>query len=323
MSHTAAGSHRRAVHSQVLCRRVTGSAPEERDQRAAPRTIGGYDYVTIGHVTVDVVEEGHDAPRSQPGGGAFYSALQAARLGLRTLIVTKGAPAEMELLLAPYRKELDAIVLPSEHTTTLLTRGSGPARRQWVRAWAGPIDEPLQVRGSIVHFAPVACEIPAQTRVHAAFVGLTPQGLVRAWGEDGLISLVPLDPRLLPAHLHAAVLSEAERASCAPLLERNGPPSEALVAITAGSAPIELRVPGSDVASVLPIQVEHPREDLGAGDVFAAALFVALWRGHSALDATRCASAAAALRMLGKGPASVGDAEAIETLLSRSKTLPS
>ena len=36
-------------------------------------------YVTVGHVTIDVLPDGE----RRPGGTAFYSALQAARLGLR------------------------------------------------------------------------------------------------------------------------------------------------------------------------------------------------------------------------------------------------
>ena len=49
-----------------------------------------YDYTTVGHVTVDVMGDGS----RRPGGSAFYSALQAARLGARTLIVTQGVPGE-------------------------------------------------------------------------------------------------------------------------------------------------------------------------------------------------------------------------------------
>ncbi len=71
-----------------------------------------YDYVTVGHVTCDAVEHPTGRTISQPGGTAFYSALQAARLGMRTLIVTQGVPGEIEALLAPYRDELELHVIP-------------------------------------------------------------------------------------------------------------------------------------------------------------------------------------------------------------------
>src|SRR2546429_8874944 len=58
-----------------------------------------FDYTTVGHVTIDVLADGS----RRPGGTAFYSALQASRLGLRALILTRGAVPEIERLLEPYR----------------------------------------------------------------------------------------------------------------------------------------------------------------------------------------------------------------------------
>jgi hypothetical protein len=114
-----------------------------------------FDYVTVGHVTVDVLEEtSAGTGRRQPGGGAFYSALQAARLGLRAQIVTRGVPDELEALLEPYRAELEVSIAAAEHTTTLETRGDGHARTQRVRAWAGPCEEPTALDTAILHLAP-------------------------------------------------------------------------------------------------------------------------------------------------------------------------
>jgi sugar/nucleoside kinase (ribokinase family) len=53
------------------------------------------------------------------------------------------------------------------------------------------------------------------------------------------------------------------------------------------------------------------RDDIGAGDVFAAALFTALARGESAREAVAFAHAAAAVRIGGKGPGAIGDASEI------------
>ena len=120
-----------------------------------------FDYVTVGHVTVDVIDEGSDATRRQPGGGAFYSALQASRLGLRTLIVTRGNEPELSTLLAPYTPEVDIHVIPSEHTTTLATSWQAGVRTQRVLAWAGSIDRLPSFESPILHLAPVARETPA------------------------------------------------------------------------------------------------------------------------------------------------------------------
>ncbi len=301
-----------------------------------------YDYIAVGHVTRDVIEDRPGGTVSQPGGGAFYSALQAARLGLRTLIVTQGIPKEIHTLLEPFSGELDLRVIPAKHTTTLSTRGSGTRRSQRVLAWAGPIVEPLTLDTEILHLAPVARETPAAWHGQARFVGLTPQGFVRRWQLDedvplvqldtgsllgdvplsgggdttlaGDISPVDLEAQLLPEHFSAAVISEDECESCHALFtvaRRGG----AYVAVTAGSRPATVHLPtpaaGSVVQTGVP-RVVAPREDLGAGDVFAAAFFVALHEGRGPLEAATFGNAAAAMRIADLGPGAIATRGRIE-----------
>jgi hypothetical protein len=296
-----------------------------------------FDYVTVGHVTVDVLAA--DSSR-RPGGGAFYSALQAARLGLRTLIVTQGSPPELEALLAPYRSELELCILPAPATTMLRTSWSGAQRSQRLLAWAGPIAQTVEVDTRILHFAPVARETTAAWRGHAEFVGLTPQGLARGWDRDGeqrgaeemgrdddagelgaeihstaLPSDRDLLDGLLPRGCSAVVISEQERAACAPLLTMaaaNG----AVLAITAGAGATSVRPPGGEVIRVQAPAVIEPHDDLGAGDVFAAAFFVALREGLSPERAAAQGNAAAAIRVEGVGAGAIADRGAIEARLA-------
>jgi sugar/nucleoside kinase (ribokinase family) len=274
-----------------------------------------YDYVAVGHVTRDVIEDRTGGTVSQPGGGAFYSALQASRLGLRSLIVTQGAQREIETLLEPYRDELELKVIAAQHTTTLSTRGFGEDRAQRILSWAGPIVEPLELNTAILHLAPVARETPVVWQGEASFVGVTPQGLVRHW-EQALpagISPVELDPKSLPEHFDAAVISEQERPCCRALFtaaHRFG----AYVAVTAGSRPATVHLPGSGDESAVQTSLPPPvalRDDLGAGDVFAAAFFIALANDQGPLKAATFANAAAAVRISGEGPDAVGGREAI------------
>jgi sugar/nucleoside kinase (ribokinase family) len=318
-SNSQHGAGARASNSQH------GAGARAASRWAYHASSRAYDYLAVGHVTIDVIADRPGGPVEQVGGGAFYSALQAARLGLRALIVTRGVPDAIETMVAPYRSQvgsgggrLDVTVLPAPVTTTLLTTGVGPKRRQQVKSWAGPIERLPDVDSEIVHFAPVAQETPREVPPGAGFVGLTPQGLVRAWRADGWISLVPLDRDSVPAQLDAVVFSQAEHISCSPLLQLEGPAAEAVVAITAGSQATELRLPGGETQSVASIGVRDPREDLGAGDVFAAALFIALWRGEGAVEAVRYASAAAAVRVRGLGGAAVGGPAAIQAALAAS-----
>jgi len=277
--------------------------------------------MTVGHVTVDVIAAEHSR---RPGGGVFYSALQAARLGLRTLILTQGSAPEIEELLGPYSDELELRVIPAPATTTFETSWPGGQRSQRVLAWAGPIAGPIEVDTRILHFAPVAREIPAAWRGRADFVGLTPQGLARAWDEGGATGgkIVPTPlpsdrgslEALLPDGCSAVVISEQERVACASLLDAAADIG-AVIAITAGPDATSVQTPGGECIRVQAPAVAEPREDLGAGDVFAAAFFVALHEGLPPERAAAFAGAAAAIRIEGSGADAIGDRSAIEARL--------
>jgi hypothetical protein len=310
-------------------------------------------------VTRDAVEHPRRGTLYRAGGSAFYSALQAARLGLRTLILTQGVAEEIEELLAPYREEFELRVIPAEHTTTLSTRWMGASRTQRLLAWAGPIVEPIVLDTAILHIAPVARETPVSWDGQADFVGVTPQGLVRRWREDegpplvqldagslsrditlispdseaqpsdiplvspnseaqpsdippvppnsemllGDISAVALEATLLPKRFDAAVIAEHECPSCHALFRaahRHG----ATVAVTAGPRPTTVHLPGNGSSAV---QTPFPpkvavRDDIGAGDVFAATFFVALAAGRAPLPAAEFANVAASTHVAGDGP---------------------
>jgi sugar/nucleoside kinase (ribokinase family) len=272
-----------------------------------------FDYTTVGHVTADVKADGSRSP----GGSAFYGALQAARLGQRALIITRGDAREIEQLLEPYRGEFELRIFPAARTTALGTYGSGAERRQRLLAWAGPIGEDVMVQTSILHLAPVVRETPKRWRGDAKFVGLTPQGLVREWAEDtGEIALSQLDASLAdpPRGCSALVMSRAERASAGKLVAKASEIG-AVVAITAGAAATTVLVPGGDTLQVPVPTLEEPTDDLGAGDVFAAAFFVVLAQGRPPGRAAAFATAAAAVRMAGAGAEAIGETSAIEARL--------
>jgi sugar/nucleoside kinase (ribokinase family) len=282
-----------------------------------------FDYTTIGHVTIDVLEDGS----RRAGGSAFYSALQASRLGRRALIITRGVPEEIEQALAAHRHELKLQVLPATHTTTLSTVGVGPARTQRVLAWAGPIEDACAVVDtSILHLAPVARESAPSWSGRADFVGLTPQGLARTWSEgpDGPDSPAATMTLAAPtaagvqlaAGCNALVVNDQERAFCAELIAAaNG--AGATVAITAGERPSTILAPDGSALELEVPPLPGPLDDLGAGDVFAAAFFIALADGRPAQDAARFANAAAAVRMQGLGADAIGGLEAIEARMQR------
>jgi sugar/nucleoside kinase (ribokinase family) len=266
------------------------------------------DYTTVGHVTVDVMADG----TRRAGGSAFYAALQAARLGARARIVTRGVRAEIEELLEPYLDELELEVIESERTTTLQTWGEGPARAQRMLAWAGEISADVRLDTTVAHLAPVARETPVSWLGRAEFVGVTPQGLVRDWsGADGRVVPRPLDLALLPARCDAIVFSQSERECCAALLEP-GRARAPIVAVTAAANAVELHLPRGEVAHVEVPSVEQMCDDIGAGDVFAAAFFVELAQGETPSGAAAVANAAAAVRIGAGGAAAIGDRRRVQ-----------
>lgn len=289
-----------------------GHAPSTGAGRArgppGRRRAARYDYTTVGHVAADVLPDGS----SRAGGGAFYSALQAARLGLRTLVITRGVEREIEELLAPYRGEVEVEVEPAPESTrlTLPPRGGD---RQRVLAWAGMMRAP-SVDTSILHLAPVAQESEGDWSGAADFVGLTPQGLVRTWtARNPQIRPVRLRESRLPERCDAIVISESERASCARLLGAASPlRPEAVVAITAQARATELRLPGGATRHISVPQPAEVVDDVGAGDVFAAAFFIALREGSAPEQAASFANAAAAVRITGDGAGAVGDRAAVQ-----------
>ncbi|HXB15784.1 MAG TPA: hypothetical protein VNV44_08570 [Solirubrobacteraceae bacterium] len=275
-----------------------------------PRGFGRRTYLAVGHVTVDVLPGGE----RRPGGTALYSALQAARLGLDATIFTRGRPDEIRALLGTLADEVELIVEPAPATTTLQTEGTGERRRQRVLAWAGPIEAPALPGAHILHLAPVAAELDTAPEGAWPFVGLTPQGLARAWSEPAN----EIEPRQLSQnalalfdHCDAVVLSREEREACEQGIAR-ARTRGALIAVTAAEAETLLLPGGAGPLRIAVSRVVDSADDLGAGDVWAAALFVALAGGAPPGEAAALAGVAASLRLRGSGPAAIATRAEIE-----------
>lgn len=280
-----------------------------RESAPAPAT-GALDYLALGHVTLDRQPDGGYLP----GGTALFAAVQAARFGLRAGIITTGNPAELAAPLAPFRDELRIELRPASATTIFINVGVGAARRQTLPSWAGPLDlgGPLP-DARIVHLGPVARELdPAGLPAFPAgvFVGATPQGWLRRWDADGHVTEHELIlPPALTARLDALVLSETEarRAGAAIAAVHAG---GGLVAITRDAAGCTiLDRQGETMIGTR----DYPFvDDTGAGDIFAAAFFIALGEGRAPGDAAAFANAAAGLSLAGRGPAAIGGRAAID-----------
>lgn len=253
----------------------------------------------VGHLTEDRTPDG---PRL--GGAAAYAGLLAHRFGVPTTILTaadKGFP-----FLEPLRG-IRVVSLPSAARTRFENRyADDGARRQRLLSRADTIPEAVVSRtvarlppGSAVLHAPVANELGGAARLprptgEGHLAGAIPQGLLRRWDAAGRVSLCwPKEAADRLAGLDLVSLAEEEA------------PSEfalpvAILAITHGPKGVTLGRPGRpDIA--IPAVRASAVDPTGAGDVFAAALFVLLWSGLPIRSAGGLAVAAAAVSVEAPG----------------------
>jgi sugar/nucleoside kinase (ribokinase family) len=280
------------------------------------------EYLAIGHITIDRRPDG----TLMPGGSALYSALLAARFGLRAAILTRGRfdHTEDQYLrdtLTRYASEIDLIVQESDEPTSFTNRAVAGRREQTIHSWAGEIDlnglPPMWRSAGIIHLAPVAQEIDVRRagRLSPDYFGITPQGLMRDWRKEqgGRVTLGPL--RLayeFLGRIDAMVLSSEEQSLARDEIEVVG--SRGLVAITRGAAGVQLIDRGHH--SQLPAFNVQVKDDTGSGDVFAAAMFILRHEGVGVARAATVGSAAAAEMIQSGGTDAVPTREAVNEFLA-------
>jgi sugar/nucleoside kinase (ribokinase family) len=209
----------------------------------------------------------------------------------------------------------------SRHGVARADEGPGSAEADAALGGAGAGGERALARVRVLHVAPVAREVDlgaAVSAVDAGIVGVTPQGLIRRWGDDGRVGHVPLplaDGRNeVGSAVDVVVVAEEERPFVEALtraVRRHG----GLVVVTRGSQGCLVEAAGSGQA-VPALPAGGAVDRTGAGDVFAAALLVALAEGRQVTDAIRFAMAAAACSIEGLGLAAVAGRDAVERRLA-------
>lgn len=279
------------------------------------------DFLAIGHITIDLLEDGMPIL----GGAALYSGLAAARFGLRSAILTRGNFTKhgeaIEQALASFADEVDIIVQDAAMPTVFENRTIAARRQQTIHAWAGPIDlsglPPTWRSTGIIQLAPVAQEVePRQAgQLSPAYLCATPQGWMRQWqgqSQNGVVQLhSPRTAAVLASRIDGLALNAEEH-----ILARDLSDSVArrgIVAITRGSNGV--RVIDRGQALDLPAFPVREENDLGAGDVFAAVLFLLRARREPTARSARIASAAAALKISRGGPESIPTREQVDAFL--------
>ncbi len=234
-----------------------------------PPLSGPVEYLVIGHLTKDLTPDGPAL-----GGTASYSGLTAQAHGLQVGILTSFGS---DLDVGPLH-ELKIHNVPAKESTTFWNIYEETGRKQVLKARATglvskDIPKPWRI-ADIVHIAPIAGEVDFDliNAFKGQFICMTPQGWLRRWDEDGVIS--PVSPELLFEQLPSAqlvVFSEEDLPSGGTMLSELASYCERLV-LTSGPNAVSVFEQG--VRSEYSIPTVESVDATGAGDIFAASLFI-------------------------------------------------
>ena len=212
----------------------------------------------------------------------YYSSLAARRLGMRVTAVTRAA-AEDANALAARCPGIQWIARPAV-ATTAMRNVYGPRGRAQHAPVVAPAFEVADLDGlpsevAVVHLAPVIGEIRPDVLGHlprADLTGLTAQGLLRRVAAGGAVQARdwPDAGKFLDAIDVLVLSSEDIQVDPAAGLDylRRAPTG----ILTRGSLPVQIFADGG--CSEVPVRAVADDHPTGAGDVFAAALFVSLQR---------------------------------------------
>lgn len=251
--------------------------PRSSGPAAADADQGGVDYLLIGHVTVDRLDE----RRVTLGGTATYAALAARNMGARVAIHTS-ASYEPGLVDTLFGTRIARI--PAEYTTCFVNEydvGTGK-RRQTLESVAERLayDQllPEWRNPPVVHLGPLCQELDTALveRFPKSLVGITPQGWMRAWDDEGLVHAVNwADADRVLQRADAVVISEddvAERSQIDAWAAK-----ARLLIVTAAAAGCTVYKQGEQPYHSSAYKPAREVDPTGAGDVFAAAYF---WHLH-------------------------------------------
>ena len=270
---------------------------------------GLLDFVAVGHVTIDRV-----SGRRRLGGAAAFASLTAARLGFRSGLVTSAAPT------FPFWGLLDGVEIlcqEAARTTELENIYEGSRRRQRVLAEADALTEAslASIRGRLkddaaVLYCPVLHEVqlPLAPLVSFGLSGVAPQGFFRQWKPQGLVEACDWEDALT-ALARADVVTMSEEDHIAPEELAEEFPGRAF-AVTKGARGARVYSQGDvyDLPAFPAVEVDPT----GAGDVFAAALLLALRERRPVVLAARWAACVASFAVEAPGVEGIPTRSAVE-----------
>ncbi len=266
------------------------------------REIPPVDYLTVGHITHDLLPDGGYTI----GGTAAYAASTAAALERAVGVLTSAGP---DFKPAAFDGVATLLCHPAPATTTFENLYINGHREQFVYSMAQPLcldHVPLAWRQvPLVHIGPIMGECDVTLIEHfsrKAFVGVTPQGWMRTSDEEGRVFPQVWADAASVLPLASAVVLSIEDVGGDWTLLRSYAAQTSILVVTCGWDGGTLFVEGEayPFPSVPVVEVEPT----GAGDIFATAFFIAMASGAPPMAAANYAACLAARSVTRVGLAS-------------------
>ncbi len=273
-------------------------------------SLEAVDYLAIGHVAHDLTANG-----ARLGGTVAYSALTARALGMKVGIVTAvGKETPLGAL-----DGIPFISIESTHSTIFENMYTDSGRAQYLRAQAEKIDldsvPASWHNASIIHLAPIANEIDSSlpNDFSPALLAVTPQGWMRQWDSSGRVSRSEWSAsESLLQKANAVVISREDVNGDHELIEQMAHQTRMLV-VTEGAEGCVLHWNGDRRRFRAPEVNEV--DATGAGDVFATAFFIRLFRTRDPWEAARFATLIASISVTRVGLEGIPTQAEIESCL--------
>jgi sugar/nucleoside kinase (ribokinase family) len=272
-------------------------------------------YLLVGNVTRDLLPDNTFIT----GGTVTYGSVIALNLGWKPTIVTS---ASSDFSPPSYLAGADWRIFPSPETLTFRNEYDSEGNRLQT---IGPVGQSIPAEAipedcrqiSLVHFCPLAQELaPNITALFAgSMVAATPQGWMRKWDEQGIVSLgdwVTAD-EILPS-LDTAVISLEDVEGDWSIAE-NWAVKLPLLIVTLGEKGAAILHRGR--RHIVPPRPAHSLDPTGAGDVFATAFFIIYYETGDLWYSTRFANVTASMAIERVGPEGAPTRAEIETYLDQ------
>ncbi len=227
------------------------------------------DYLLIGHVTQDITPQGPVL-----GGTVSYAALTARALGMRVGVITS-CRSDLDLSIF---NGITTVRKNAAENSTFINEQTPNGRVQHILGIAETLtlaDIPAAWQNTpIVHLGPILHEISSEiaSSFSKSILCITPQGCMRSWNSDGLISYQPWqNASKILDHTLIAVMSIEDVHGDEDIVTDFAAQLPILV-VTEGAAGARVYWNG-DIRTFRPPMVNEV-DPVGAGDIFATSFFV-------------------------------------------------